>query len=114
MTDPAQLDKDVQQAVGWFLEKENALDSLRRTAPQLHEALLAVIARHLAALTLSGPPDDTSPHQILRSELENLRAELKVGVPNFSDASAHQIALGTVVEWLLRCPLDFPPYGHAN
>jgi hypothetical protein len=111
--DPIQLSKAVQEAVGWFLEKENALESLRRVAPQLHETLLGVITRHLTGLTFYGPPENASPHQILRSELENLKAELKQGVPNFSEASAHQIALGTVVEWLLRCPLDCPPYSHA-
>jgi hypothetical protein len=42
-----------------------------------------------------------------------LTAELKQSIPNFSDGSAQQIALGTIAEWLLRCPLDFPPYGHA-
>jgi hypothetical protein len=42
-----------------------------------------------------------------------LIAELKQSIPNFSDGSAQQIALGTIAEWLLRCPLDFPPYGHA-
>jgi hypothetical protein len=112
-TDSAWLDAAVEEAVGWFLEKENALESLRRNAPQLHEALLGVITRHLTGLTFYGPPDKASAHQILRSELESLKAEVKDGVPSFSEASAHQIALGTVVEWLLRCPLDFPPYSHA-
>jgi hypothetical protein len=37
-------------------------------------------------------------------------AEFKHSVPNFSDDNAQQLALGTIIEWLLRCPLDFPPY----
>jgi hypothetical protein len=114
MTGSIQLEQEVQKAIGWFLEKENTLDSVRRVAPQLHEALLAVVTRHLSGLTLSGPPDSASAHQILRSELDNLKAELKAGVPNFSEDGAHRIALGTIVEWLLRCPLDFPPYTRAN
>jgi hypothetical protein len=64
-------------------------------------------------LSLYGNPENTTPHHILRSEVDSLIAELKQNIPNFSDGSAHQIALGTVAEWLLRCPLDFPPYGHA-
>jgi hypothetical protein len=35
-------------------------------------------------------------------------------VPNVSDANAHQLALGTLADWLMRCPLDFPPYHHAG
>jgi len=89
------------------------LESLRRATPELHESLVGVITRHLTRLTFYGAPDEATPHQILRSELESLEAELKLGIPNFADASAHQIALGTLVEWLLRCPLDFPPYSHA-
>jgi hypothetical protein len=90
--------------VGLFLEKENTLDSLRREAPQLHETLAAIFY---------GNPENATPHHILRSEVDSLVAEMKQSIPNFSDGSAQQIALGTIAEWLLRCPLDFPPYGHA-
>jgi hypothetical protein len=112
--DASELNKEVQKSVGYFLEKENALDALRRFAPQLHEALLGVVSRHLTGLTFHGPSVSGGPHQILRSELESLKKEIKEAVPNFSEASAFQIALGTLVEWLLRCPLDFPPYNHGK
>jgi hypothetical protein len=111
--DSAQLDSAVQEMVGLFLEKENTLDSLRRKAPQLHEALAAIVSRHAAKLSFYGSPENATPHHILRSEVDSLIAELKQSIPNFSDGSAQQIALGTIAEWLLRCPLDFPPYGHA-
>jgi hypothetical protein len=112
--DPAQLTEAVEQAVGWFLERENTLESLRRDVPQLHEAVHGVISRHAAKLSLFGKPANGTPHDILRSELNTLVAELKLSVPNFSEGSAQQIALGTIAEWLLRCPLDFPPYGRAG
>lgn len=111
--DLAQLDAAVQEAVGWFLERENALEALRLTAPQLHEALVGVISRHTTRLRLYGPPPDGTPHHILRTEVDALSVELQKTVPNFAFASAEQMALGTVAEWLLRCPLDFPPYDHA-
>ena len=112
--DPARLDEYVQESISWFLEKENALESLRQHAPQLHEALVGVISRHATRLSFIGPPEEASPHQILKSEVETLVAEFKQTVPNFSDDSAQQLALGTIFEWLLRCPLDFPPYRHAG
>jgi hypothetical protein len=111
--DETKLNEEIQKFVGYFLEKENALDSLRRFAPQLHEALLGVASRHLRGLTFHGPSVSGGAQQILRSELDGLKTEIKEAVPNFSEASAFQIALGTVVEWLLRCPLDFPPYSHG-
>ena len=112
-SNPTQLQEAVQQAVALFLEKENALESLRLITPQLHESLLGVITRRLTKLSFYGASENATPNQILRSEIESLEAELKRSIPNFSDVSAQQIALGTVVEWLLRCPLDFPPYNHA-
>lgn len=112
--DDAKLENAVQEMVGRFLEKENILDSLRRKAPQLHEALAAVISRQAAKLSFYGSPENATPHHILRTEVDSLIAELKQSIPNFSDGSAQQIALGTIAEWLLRCPLDFPPYGHAT
>jgi hypothetical protein len=103
----------IRQAVGWFLERENALEALRTTAPQLHENLTGVISRYARQLEFAGPPVDGSANLILRSEIEKLISALKQSVPNFSDASAEQMALGTIADWLLRCPLDFPPY-HAS
>lgn len=111
--DVSLLNEAVQQSVGWFLERDNVLDTLRRDAPQLHEELVGVISRHAAKLSLFGKPTHGTAHEILRFEMETLVNELKLSVPNFSAESAQKIALGTIVDWLLRCPLDFPPYGHA-
>ena len=111
--DPARLDEYVQESIGWFLEKENALELLRQDAPQLHEALFGVISRHATRLSFIGSPDLATAQQILKSEVETLVTEFKQSVWNLSDDSAQQLALGTIVEWLLRCPLDFPPYTHA-
>jgi hypothetical protein len=113
ISDQAQIDAQVREAIGWFLEKENALQTLRGAAPQLYETLVGVISRRTTRLQLYGPPPDGAAHHILRTETESLVAELKMSVPNFTAESAEQLALGAVAEWLLRCPLDFPPYDHA-
>ena len=111
--DPARLNESVYEAIGWFLEKENALETLRQVAPQIHEALLGVISRHATMLSFIGSPEQATPQEILKSEVDALMAEFKQSVPNFSDDNAQQLALGTIIEWLLRCPLDFPPYSHV-
>jgi hypothetical protein len=111
--DPSRLDEYVDESIGLFLEKENALESLRQDAPQLHEALAGVISRHATRLSFIGSPEQATAQQILKSEVETLVAEFKHSVGNLSDDSAQQLALGTIVEWLMRCPLDFPPYGHV-
>ena len=108
-----ELNSLVNDAVEWFLERENALDVLRNDAPQLFEMLFGVITRHTERLRLYGPPASGAAGAILRTELETLIAEFIACVPNFSDSSAQQLALGTVADWLMRCPLDFPPYSHV-
>jgi hypothetical protein len=113
-TDAHKLDESVDLAVRWFLDRENALEALRSTAPQIHEALMGVILRHGQKLSFYGPPAVGVAHQILRSELDAPVAALRAEVPNFTDASAHQLAIGTLADWLMRCPLDFPPYDHVN
>jgi hypothetical protein len=107
------LSESVGEAIRWFLDRENTLETLRATFPELHEALMSVILRHGQRLSLYGPPAAGAAHQILRAELEALMKALQE-IPNVTDAAAHQLALGTLADWLMRCPLDFPPYNHAS
>jgi hypothetical protein len=111
---PSELEASVNEVVGWFLARENAFEDLRLNAPQLHETLSAAISRRATRLRLSGPSPDGSAHEVLRAELDELTAELLLSVPNFALSSAHQLALGTLADWLMRCPLDFPPYGNPR
>jgi hypothetical protein len=111
--DEEKLSESVGEAIRWFLDRENTLETLRDTFPDLHEALMSVILRHGQRLRLYGPPAEGAAHQILRTELEGLMKALKE-VPNVTDAGAQQLALGTLADWLMRCPLDFPPYNHAS
>jgi hypothetical protein len=111
--DEEKLSESVGEAIRWFLDRENTLETLRGTFPDLHEALMGVILRQGQRLRLYGPPAEGAAHQILRTELEGLMKALKE-VPNVTDAGAQQLALGTLADWLMRCPLDFPPYNHAS
>jgi hypothetical protein len=44
--DEENLDDSVGESIGWFLDRENTLEALRATFPELHEALMGVILRH--------------------------------------------------------------------
>jgi hypothetical protein len=81
--DPLRLDEYVNESIRWFLEKENALESLRQDAPQLHEALAGVISRHATKLSFIGSPEQSTAQQILKSEVESLVAEFKQASPTF-------------------------------
>lgn len=111
--DRVELEEAVRDAIGWFLERENALETLRQNAPELHEAIFGVISRYSSRLSFCGPPPHGTPHDILRTQFDSLTVELRERVPNFSPDSAEKMIRGTVADLLLRCPLDFPPYDHA-
>lgn len=103
----------VSEAIGWLLARDNSLERLRESAPEVHDALMGVIDRHTKRLQIAGLPTEGTPHAILREEIDLLTKALKDSMPSVTDDSAEQIAFGTVADWLLRCPLDFPPYAQA-
>lgn len=109
----SELNDVVTMAVEWFLERQNSLEALRDNAPELFETVSDLIARHSERVRLYGPQQSGAAGQILRDAVETLKEDLKANIPNFSDKSADLLALGTVSDWLMRCPLDFPPYSHA-
>lgn len=107
----ASPDQHTDKAIGWFLNGQNLLQILRSRAPSIHDRVLSAISRRLDLLELAGPSSAASAETALRFEFEGLKAELKREAPHFSDANVHTIAMGALAEWLMRCPLDFPPYG---
>lgn len=109
-----QLEGLVDESIRWFLERENLFELLKNDAPQLYEQIRGIVERRLETLRLAGSSQDLSAQEILRQELAGLTEELKAEIPNFSTNSAHQIALGTLSDWLMRCPLKLPPHSHGT
>src|SRR3546814_16558342 len=58
-------------------------------------------------LNFAGPRGGPQPGNILHTELENLTGAIKESAPSLSNGNAQEIALGTISEWIMRCPLDF-------
>jgi hypothetical protein len=99
--------------IKYFLERENTLDQLSINSPVLHEKIRAIIRQRTEKLEMLGNASDFSAAKIFANALDELQADLEKALPNLSVASAQAISLGTVAEWLLRCPLDFPPFSDA-
>ena len=59
-----------------------------------------------------GPKGGTLPSSILNTEIASLTQAIKTAAPTLSEDNAHEIALGTISEWIMRCPLDFPVNAH--
>lgn len=112
-SDPVAHKQLVDEAIQLFLERENALEALRRDAPELHEEISQVIALRDRRLRFLGPSSTGTASQIMAEQIDEFVSALREKLPNLSAESAENLAYGTVSDWLMRCPLDFPPYGDA-
>lgn len=105
---PDQLDAFVAEAVKSFLQGNALLDALRSGSPDLHEKIMVAIKSRARRLQFAGPQMGGSAGEILHAELDALIATMQTAAPSLSSENAEQIAYGSICEWIMRCPLDFP------
>jgi hypothetical protein len=106
--EPDKLQAAVTDGVELFLRGNALIDALRTSAPDLHEKVAAAITGRVRRLTFVGPQGGPAPSNILNTELEILISAIKSAAPSLSQENAEEIALGTISDWIMRCPLDFP------
>ncbi|WP_220446043.1 hypothetical protein [Novosphingobium umbonatum] len=98
----------VAHGVEAFLRGNALIEALRNNAPDMHEKVTAAIQVRARTLTFAGPQGGTLPSSIMNTEIASLTQAIKAAAPTLSDGNALEIALGTISEWIMRCPLDFP------
>jgi hypothetical protein len=103
-----QLDDVVAEAVRSFLQGNALLDALRSGSPDLHEKVMSAIRSRARRLQFAGPQPGESAGEILNAELDALITAMQTAAPSLSTENAEQIAYGSICEWIMRCPLDFP------
>jgi len=102
------LDDVVGDAVRSFLQGNALLDALRSGSPDLHEKVMSAVRSRARRLEFAGPQAGGSAGEILHAELDALIAAMQAAAPSLSAENAEQIAYGSICEWIMRCPLDFP------
>lgn len=100
----------VVNGVELFLKGNALVDSLRSSAPDLHEKVVAAISTRSKRLGFVGPQGGPAANNIMNTELDTLIEAIKDAAPTLSHANAEDIALGTLSDWIMRCLLDFPPH----
>ncbi|MQT11968.1 hypothetical protein [Segnochrobactrum spirostomi] len=103
-----QLDSLVAETVKFFLQGNALLDALRSGSPDLHEKVISAIKMHVRRLEFAGPKASGPAGRILHAELDALIATIRAAAPTLSNENAEQVAYGSISEWIMRCPLDFP------
>jgi hypothetical protein len=103
-----QVQAAVAEAVKAFLLGNAMLDALRTGSPDLHENIMSAIKSRARRLQFAGPQGGPTAGAILHTELDALISAMRTAAPSLSDENAEQIAYGSISEWIMRCPLDFP------
>jgi hypothetical protein len=89
------------------LYRENALDQLRHNHSLLWEKAFQSLEAEETRLIAVGATS-TLPAEQLQDSTNRIEESLTKALPMLGAGIVTQIALGTVSDWLIRCPLDFP------
>ncbi|TIS53201.1 MAG: hypothetical protein E5W91_32065 [Mesorhizobium sp.] len=89
------------------LYRENALDQLRQNHSVLWERAFQSLEAEETRLIAVGS-STTLPAEQLEASTERIEKSLMKALPTLSNGIVTQIAVGTVSDWLIRCPIDFP------
>lgn len=89
------------------LRRENALANLRQNHPALWERSIQCLSAEEQRLAAVGA-SSSLPGDQLNESVTRIEAALSKDLPDMPGAFATTVAIGTVGEWLMRCPLDFP------
>jgi hypothetical protein len=89
------------------LYRENALEQLRQNHSVLWERAFQSLEAEETRLIAVGA-SSTLPAEQLQNSTKRIEESLTKALSTLSTGIVTQIALGTVSDWLIRCPLDFP------
>ncbi len=88
------------------LYRENALEQLRQNHSVLWErAFQSLDAEETRLIAVAS---STLPAEQLQESTKRIEESLTKALSTLPNGVVTQIALGTVSDWLIRCPLDFP------
>ncbi|WP_165191610.1 hypothetical protein [Caulobacter soli] len=104
---PDQIRKRRDAFIRAHLYRENALAELKLNHPALWDRSIQVLDAEEQRLAAVGAASDL-PGQQLQESLNRLEAALQKDLPDISGSFATTVAMGTIGDWLIRCPLDFP------
>lgn len=106
--EPEQMERKKIGFIRTHIRAENALDQLKRDAPELWEKATTTIALEEDRLETSGTASGQAG-ELLTGEQDRLFEALKGTLPTIEANVIRAIAMGQIGTWLIECPLDFSP-----
>lgn len=92
--------------LNWYLGGQSILDALREY-PEIYDKVISTAAHQENFLAMNCV-SESAPGEILTSTVDTLKKEFDEQVRELHTCNARSLAYGTIADWLLRCPLDFP------
>lgn len=90
-----------------FITAENTLNKMRTKYPDIWEEFRGLRKRKEKGL-FTKYSVNAAAYEVLTQTMVDLRVEIEKQLPNIPSEKAEGLSMGTVAEWLYRCPLDFP------
>jgi hypothetical protein len=89
------------------LLRENILDNLRMDHAILWDRSIRCLDAEEQRLVAAGAGSGL-PGQQITDSIGRIETSLHNDLPDLARSTITQIAVGTITDWLIRCPLDFP------
>lgn len=102
-----------ERFISGHIRAENALEQLKRDAPDLWEAAQTAIALEEERLETAGSMHGT-PGELLIKEQDRLFTALSAALPTLDTNTLRAMAQGQIGTWLIECPLDFELQGGVS
>lgn len=102
-----QIDRKKQAFVNAHARRESVLARMGLEQPELWERAMLCINGEERRLEATGAVGDV-PIAMVRNSIDRIEGILQHDVTGVARATIQEISMGTVADWLMRCPLDFP------
>lgn len=106
--DPANAARAREVFIKQMLKGQNTLERLRSRNPDFYEEASRLKRRLEEFLESESMIEDTQPPEKLRATLNEFQEELKKTLVGLDTTTVKHISFEAIVDWLTRCPLDFP------
>lgn len=91
-----------------LLQGQNALEKLRSRTPDLYQEAVRLKRKTEEFLDAESLMADAQPPEKLRTTLDEFQRNLRERLPGVDQATLKHVGFEAVVDWLVRCPLNFP------
>lgn len=98
-----EMEEAVDDALRLSIKSDNAVEALRTLAPEAYEDIRRLASQRLQRLRFGSKGSGTGDR--LDEEIDGLKSSILDTIPNLDEGTAETIALGTVTNWLMQCPL---------